>query len=128
MSEPRMIIFGTIALSYLVVLAVTVTGLLKLALKENPTVRLIHKWSVPPAIVLWTVVMYGSILFFGARGKWGVLELFFTLYLLLVFAGALTGWLANSRPRQIIHMILGGITFATFTYFFFYMFSLLNRA
>jgi hypothetical protein len=121
-----MIVYGFIALTYVVVLAVTVSGLIKLALKDNATVRLIHKCAAPPAIVLWTIVMYGAI--FVVRGKWIVLSLLFTLFLMLIFAGSLTGWLANTKPRQILHMILGGLTFALFTYFIFNMYTMLSRA
>ncbi len=126
MPNPLMIVFGMIGLTYIIVLAVTVSGLVKLALKDNGSVKLIHKWAVPPAIVLWMIVVYGAILI--VPGKKAVLGLLFTLFVMLVFAGALTGWLANSKRRQLVHMILGGATFALFTYFIFNMYSLLSHA
>jgi len=111
------IFYGLIVLSYLLILGITITGLLKLALKENTTLRLIHKYATPPAIFFWILVMYGAIL--AAAGRPVMLAMLLTLEISLVFGGALTGWLAHSNLRRMLHMILGGCTFAFYTYFIF---------
>ena len=117
MPNITMVFFGLIALAYLLILAITVTGLLKLAIKESATLRMIHKFAVPPAIVLWAMVVYGA--FYAMPGKPAMLSLLFTLFVSLTFAGGITGWLVKEGMRRILHMVLGGLTFGLFTYFIF---------
>ena len=113
-----MVIFhGLIGLAYIIVLGITITGLLKLVFKENTSLKIIHKFAVPPAILLWIMSMYGA----QAIPQKPVLRvLLLTLFLLLVFGSSLTGWLMTTRIRRVGHMIFGGITFLAFTYFIFF--------
>lgn len=117
MPNLQMIFFGLIALSYMLILIVTITGFLKLLLHENATIKIIHKFAVPPSILFWVLVMYGAIAF--SAGKVVTLLTYFTLFLALVFGGALTGWLVKPGVRKVIHIFFGGLTFLLFTYFIF---------
>ncbi len=117
MPNLQMIFFRLIALSYMLILIVTITGFLKLVLRENATIKIIHKFAVPPSILFWVLVMYGAIAY--NAGKVITLVTFFTLFLALVFGGALTGWLVKPGLRRVLHMILSSLTFLLFTYFIF---------
>jgi len=119
MPNPLVLFYGLIAFNYLLILFVTITGLLKLVMKDNSSIRIIHKWAVPPAVFFWIMVIYASNLAMWQQPfKRDVL---FTLFLVLVFGGAMTGWLVRPGARRVLHMVLGALTFVSHTFYVFFI-------
>ena len=117
MPNLQMVFFGLIALSYMLILIITITGFLKMLLSGNTTIKIIHKFAVPPTILFWVLVVYGAIAYNACKVV--TLITYFTLFLALVFGGALTGWLVKPGVRKVMHIFFGALTFLLFTYFLF---------
>jgi hypothetical protein len=116
MLNPQLLLLGLVALTYLLILGVLVTGLLLLVQKNSDSLKLIHRWAVVPAIFLWVLVHFGAILVakkpLFAAGT-------FLLFLLMVFGGAFTGMRLQPGFRRAVHVGFGALTFLLFTVFIF---------
>ncbi|MDP8224131.1 MAG: hypothetical protein P9L99_12285 [Candidatus Lernaella stagnicola] len=113
MPNLNMVLLGLIGLTYLMLLGVAITGALQLVQRDNKSLRAIHRWSAVPAVVFWALVHVVAIFI---KSKMLVT---FLLFLALVFAGALTGWLVKPGWRRAMHIVLGVATFLLFTLFIF---------
>lgn len=120
MNVPLPFLVILIGLNYLLLLALFITGLLKLVQKDNPTLRAAHRWAAIPAIVTWILVHITAHLAIHDPNELRIKVLIsFLLFLVLVFGGALTGWRSKPGARRALHMVLGALTFLLFTAFLF---------
>jgi len=104
---------GLIGLTYLVLLGMAITGLLQLVQKESVSLKAVHRW----AAVL--VVAFGALVHLVAIVVKTKMLVTFILFLALIFAGALSGWLVKPGWRRLTHIVLGAATFLLFTLFIF---------
>jgi hypothetical protein len=112
------LLLGFVALDYLLTLALLVSGVLQLVQKDSVSLRIIHRWSAIPAIVLWALVHAAILALPNNPAAMGRL-VSFVMFLMLAFAGGFSGWTAKPGARRVVHVALGSATFLLFTAFVF---------
>jgi uncharacterized membrane protein len=113
MPNLQLVLPGLIGLTYLLLLGITITGLLKLVQPGSTSLRAIHRWATVPTVGLWVLVHLVALLL-----KTKMVPTFL-LFVALVFGAALTGWLVKPGARRVTHIVLGTIVFLLFTAFIF---------
>ena len=97
---------------YVLVLFSTLTGLLKLAFKENEVLEILHRMAGPINNLLYMI--------FFVVSSFGMVRMIprmiiTALFILLVYAGFVTGNRKDKPWLLIVHRILGVLIFALFT-------------
>lgn len=113
MPNLQLVMPGLIGLTYLVLMGLAITGLLQLVQKDSLSLKAVHRWAAVPAVAFGAMVHLLAIM---VKTKMLVT---FVLFLALVFAGALSGWLVKPGWRRLAHIVLGVATFLLFTMFIF---------
>ena len=100
--------------SYILVVFSTLTGLLKIAFKDNEVLMMLHKMSGPLVNLLFLVFFVFASASFGSLGLLRRL-IIIAIFICLIYAGLVTGSRKDSPVLLIVHRVLGILSFALFT-------------
>ncbi len=100
--------------SYVLVAFATISGLLKFAFKDNEILQLLHKMSGPIVNALYLVFFLFAILGGGVQ-RFIPRVIITGLFVIMVYAGLVTGHRKDKSWVLIIHRILGIAGLALFT-------------
>jgi hypothetical protein len=102
-----------IIVSYVLIFFSTVTGLLKLAFKNNEVITLLHKMSGPVLNGLFLIFFVVSTFYFGAIRV--IPRMIIVAVFVTVLYAGVTGIRKGQQWMLILHRILGILAFSLFT-------------